>query len=67
VRVTIEPSGASTRSTTNGRMTAPPFAIPATSIAIWSGVTWSRSWPNASRPGSTWNWGWSGSKSSPFR
>ena len=48
-----EPSGATIRSITCGFITTPSFAIVAATIAICSGVTSSRSWPNASRPGST--------------
>ena len=65
VREITFPSGATMRSTTCGSMRTPPFAIVATTIAIWSGVTSSRSWPKASRPGSIW-FGSSGSKSRPF-
>ena len=52
-RTIVEPSGAVIFSTTYGCITTPSLAIPAATIAIWSGVTWSRSWPKASRPGST--------------
>ena len=45
--------GAMTRSTRYGCITTPPFATAAATIAICSGVTSSRSCPNASRPGST--------------
>ena len=48
------PPGLRILSTTYGCMTTPPLAIAAPTMAICSGVTWSRSWPNASRPGSTW-------------
>ena len=60
------PSGATMRSTSLGSMTTPPFATPAATSAICSGVTTSRSWPNASRPGST-SLGLAGSKSRPLR
>ena len=53
VCITVEPSGAVTLSTTYGLMTTPPFPIVAATIAICSGVTCIRSWPKASRPGST--------------
>ncbi len=64
VRCTTSPSGLTIRSTTCGSIRTPPFAIVPTTIAIWSGVTRSRSWPNASRPGST-AFGSFGSKSRP--
>ena len=35
-------------------MIVPPFATPAATSAIWSGVTSSLSCPNARRPGSIW-------------
>jgi hypothetical protein len=47
------PSGATMRSTRVGSMTTPRFATAAAMSAIWSGVTCSRSWPKARRPGST--------------
>ena len=53
VRTTTEPSGATIRSTTYGSITTPSLAIAAATIAICSGVTSSRSWPKANRPGST--------------
>ena len=52
-RTTIEPFGETIRSITCGSITRPLFAIPAATIAIWSGVTSRRSWPNAKRPAST--------------
>ena len=53
VRVTIAARGETIRSTTCGCMITPPFATVAATIAICSGVTSIRSWPKASRPGST--------------
>ena len=52
-RTSTRPSGATIRSITCGFITTPSFAIVAATIAICSGVTSSRSCPNASRPGST--------------
>ena len=52
-RARMAPSGATTRSTSRGCISFPRFATAAATIAIWSGVTWSRSWPIATRPMST--------------
>ena len=48
------PPGAVTFLRRCGSMIVPPFATPAATSAIWSGVTSSLSWPNARRPGSIW-------------
>ena len=53
VRDSVLPRGERTLSTTHGRITIPALPIPAATIAIWSGVTSIRSWPNAIRPAST--------------
>jgi hypothetical protein len=56
------PPGARTSFTSLGTGTFPLFAIAAATSAICSGVTSIRSWPNASRPGSTWLFAFFGSK-----
>jgi hypothetical protein len=53
VRSIVSPPGFVMRSTRNGRMSEPPFATDAVTMAICSGETSSRSCPKASRPAST--------------
>ena len=49
----VLPSGDTMRSTTWGSISRPPTPIAPATIAICSGVTSMRSWPNAMRPAST--------------
>jgi hypothetical protein len=65
VRATVLPCGETTFSTTHGRITIPALPIPPATIAICSGVTSIRSWPNAIRPAST-SWSRAGYQSSWF-
>ena len=53
VRVRVLPFGVTVFSTTYGRIRMPSLPIVPATIAICSGVTSSRSWPNAIRPAST--------------
>src|SRR4051794_8533604 len=53
IRCLILPSLRSMRSVRWGRMSLPSLATADATIAIWKGVTWSRSWPIATRPMST--------------
>ena len=50
---TVVPRGETIFSTTCGRIRIPALPIAPATIAIWSGVTSMRSWPNAIRPAST--------------
>src|SRR5207248_173916 len=65
IRTTVWPPASTTRFSTCGSIATPPLAIVEATIAICSGVTASRSCPNASRPGSTWVAGCDGKKSLP--
>src|SRR5512142_224523 len=67
VLVTVEPDGEVMVLTTYGRISTPPFAIVAATIAICIGVTSIRSCPNASRPGSTWVAGFFGNQFLPWK
>ena len=64
--VTVCPPGDKIRSISCGRISTPWLATAAVIIAICNGVTWSRSWPKASRPGSTCVAGFFGRNNTPW-